>query len=165
MSAERHPLFYLWLVIAAAAPATMWFFPGQETIPYHLAWIGLALAYDREVWSLRPTIVAVVLFTLITGGVLITRAGEGVVGWQETAEIPLMTLLLALVMWNVWRRRQALAALAQLAERDRRRAAGASGSVDSPPTKCGRRPPSRRATPSCCCNATSSPTSTPTSTS
>lgn len=102
----------------------MWFFPGQETMPYHVAWIGLALAYDREVWGLRPTIVAVILFTSITGGVLIIRASEGVVGWQETAEIPLMSLLLALVMWNVWRRRQALAALAQLAERDRRRAAG-----------------------------------------
>lgn len=120
---DRHPLFWLWLAVAGAAAYTMWAFSGQETIPYHLAWIGLALAYDREVWSLRLTVIAVSVFTLVTGGVLMGRASEGVVGWQETAEIPLMASLLLLVMWNVRRRQRAMAALSTMVERERAQAA------------------------------------------
>ncbi|HQR26824.1 MAG TPA: HAMP domain-containing sensor histidine kinase [Nocardioides sp.] len=119
----RHHLFVPWLVLAGACAALMWLSPGEETIPYHIAWIGLALAYDREVWALRPTLVATGIFTVVTGGALLVRAAEGVVGWQETAEIPLMTALLVLVIWNVRRRQSAMVSLSRLAARDRARAA------------------------------------------
>jgi two-component system, OmpR family, sensor kinase len=119
----RHRLFVPWLVLAGVCAAAMWASPGGETVPYHVAWIGLALAYDRDVWAMRPTLVATGLFTLVTGGVLVIRAAEGVVGWQETAEIPLMSALLLLVVWNVRRRQRALAELSDLADRDRARAA------------------------------------------
>jgi two-component system, OmpR family, sensor kinase len=119
----KHRLLLVWIALATGAASLMWLVPGQETIPYHLAWIALALAYDREVWSLRPTVIALLVFTTITGGVLFTRAAEGAIGWQETAEVPLMAGLLLIVMWNIRRRQQALASLAELAARDRRRAA------------------------------------------
>ncbi len=118
----RYPLFAAWVVLAIGEAAAMWLAPGQETIPYHLAWIGLAIAYDLEVWSMRRTISALVIFTAVTGGILALRAMEGVVAWQELAEIPLMGSLLLLVMWNVRRRQRALAQLSQVAERDRQRA-------------------------------------------
>ena len=101
----------------------MWRLPGEETIPYHLAWIAITVAYGIEAWPWGQTVMAVVAYTLLTGGILAARAATGVVGWQETAEIPLMAALVLIVMWNVRRRHLAFASLSELAERDRERAA------------------------------------------
>ena len=120
---SRYPLFTLWSLGAGAAAAVMWWAPGQETIPYHIAWIALALAYDREVWPWRLAAAALIGYGSVTGAILIGRASEEVMGWQETAEIPLMALLLFVVMWNIRRRHQGAALLAEISERDRRRAA------------------------------------------
>ena len=74
-------------------------------------------------WPLRLTVAVTIVFTLISGGILLIRADEGVIGWQETAEVPLMSTLLLLVIWNIRRRHQALAQLEEVATRDRHRAA------------------------------------------
>ena len=47
MTAEnraRSVLFLPWLVLAAVCSGVMLMVPGEETIPYHVAWIGIALA-------------------------------------------------------------------------------------------------------------------------
>ncbi len=96
--------------------------PGSETVAYHLIWIGLALAHDREVWPWRLTVIAVVATTTVTGAVMVFRVWQGVLQWEETTEIPLMTTLLLLVLWNSRRRHEAIQALRQVHERDHRRA-------------------------------------------
>ena len=53
---------------------------------------------------------------------LVERAATGVIAWEETAEIPLMCLLMALMVWHVGRRHAALARVTELAERDREQA-------------------------------------------
>jgi two-component system OmpR family sensor kinase len=101
----------------------MWAFTGQETVPYHLAWIGLAAAYALEPWPWRRTLTALAAYTLVTGGILVVRAAGGVIAWDETAEIPLMAILVLLVVRNVHNRHEAYAAMHDIAERDRAQAA------------------------------------------
>lgn len=115
-------LFVPWIILATICTLAMYVLPGQETVPYHLAWIGVALAYGIEPWPVRPAVVAVAVFTLATGAVLVVRASEGVIAWGETSEIPMMSLLMLLVIWNVRRRHVAFASLTAMASRDRAQA-------------------------------------------
>ena len=112
-----------WLVLATGCTAIMWLSPGEETIPYHVAWIGLGLAYGFDPWPPRTTAVAIVAYTLATGAILITRAATGVIPWEETGEIPLMCILVALMIWHVRRRMAALDALRRIATAESRHAA------------------------------------------
>ncbi|MEP7090249.1 MAG: HAMP domain-containing sensor histidine kinase [Nocardioidaceae bacterium] len=121
MTRDRH-LFVPWLALATTCSALMWVVPGEETIPYHVAWIGVALAYGFDPWPLRRTLWAVACYTLLTGGVLVVRAYQGVIGWEETSEIPLMSVLVLLSVWHVRRRQLAMAELTRMGEQDRHRA-------------------------------------------
>ena len=115
----RTPLLVPWLVWAAVCLMAMAVWPGEETIPYHLGYAGLAVAFGLDTWSNRRAYLALAGFTLGTGFVLVQRAGSGVIAWEETAEIPLMCLLMALMVWHVGRRHSALARVTELAERER----------------------------------------------
>lgn len=117
---EGPRLFVAWLALATLCSALMWVTPGNETIPYHLGYIGLALAYVFDPWPPARTLTAVGLYTVVTGGILIVRAATGVIGWEETAEIPLMAILVLLSFWHVRRRLAATAQVEQLAARERR---------------------------------------------
>ncbi len=120
--AHRPRLFVPWLLLAAVCSMMMWLSPGEETIPYHVAWIGVALAYGFDPWPLGRTLGALVVYTCTTGGILVLRAATGVVAWEETAEIPLMATLVLLSVWHVRRRQAAMAELLRMADRDRLRA-------------------------------------------
>jgi len=100
----------------------MWASPGNETIPYHAAWAAFALAYGVGNWKLGRAVAGLALYTVATGSVLLSRAGSGVIDWQETAEIPLMSLLMVLMVWHVRRRQIALATVTVMAQREREQA-------------------------------------------
>ena len=112
-------LFVPWLVLATVCSALMWLSPGEETIPYHVAWIGVALAYGFDPWPAGRTLAAIATYTCVTGGILVARAASGVIGWEETAEIPLMAILVLLSVWHVRRREFAWSELQKMADRDR----------------------------------------------
>src|SRR4029079_9891605 len=116
-------LFWLWLGFALVCSALMWSFPGAETIPYHLASISCAAVYGLGPWPRTRAVWAIGCFTVVTGAIIIARAASGVLGWGETAEIPLMAALMLLMVLHVRRRHDALAVLTQVAERERLRAA------------------------------------------
>lgn len=116
-------LFGPCMILAAGCTGMMWLVPGQETIPYHLAWIAVALCYGIEPWPWGRAVLAVVALTTATGLVLFVRAATGVIAWGELAEIPLMSTLVLLVVWNVRRRYLAFDALSRIARRDRTQAA------------------------------------------
>ena len=118
----RGDLYYPWLAVGAAGTWLMWALPGDETIPYHVAFASFALMYGLGNWRLRRAVTGLFLFTVATGAVLIIRAATDVLEWQETAEIPLMTLLMALSIWHVRRRQIALATVTVMAEREREQA-------------------------------------------
>lgn len=115
-------LFAPWVLLACACAVLMWLAPGEETVPYHIAWIGVALGYGLEPWPWRRTVGAVAAYTAVTGAILVARASTGVIGWGETAEIPLMAVLVLIVVANVRQRHQAFARLAWRARRERARA-------------------------------------------
>ena len=117
-------LYLPWLVVAAGCTGLMWAWPGDETIPYHVAWAAFALLYGLGDWPLRRAVTGLTLFTAATGAVLVARAATGVIAWQETAEIPLMSLLMVLMVWHVQRRQKALAEVTLLARRERDLAQG-----------------------------------------
>jgi signal transduction histidine kinase len=112
-------LFIPWVVLATTCAGLMWLSPGDETIPYHVAWIGVALAYGFDPWPPRLTIVAIGTYTLVTGGILTARAATGAIAWEETSEIPLMAILVILSVWHVRRRQSAAAELRRMANRER----------------------------------------------
>jgi two-component system OmpR family sensor kinase len=114
----RTRLFVPWVVGALACVGWMWLAPGQEVVPFHLIWIGFALAYGFEPWPLPQTVVALAVVTLVTGALLVSRAAAGVIAWQETTEIALMLLLAVLVVWHVQRREAALRVVTVLADRE-----------------------------------------------
>ncbi len=110
--------FWLWVAVAVPCTVLMWALPGSETVPYHIAWATFALCFGYEVWSAAATWTGLVLFTLATGVVLVTRVAQDVLDWQEAAEIPLMLLLMGLMVMHVRRRQRAIAALTALHERE-----------------------------------------------
>ncbi|HEY3439087.1 MAG TPA: HAMP domain-containing sensor histidine kinase [Actinotalea sp.] len=109
-------------MIASLCTALMWALPGDETIPYHIAWAAFALLYGLGNWPLRQAVAGVVVDTLVSGSVLVLRAVAGDIAWQETTEIPLMSLLMALMVWHVRRRQLALATVTLMADREREQA-------------------------------------------
>jgi two-component system, OmpR family, sensor kinase len=119
---HRPQLFLPWLLLATVCSALMYLAPGDETVPYHIAWIGVALAYGFDPWPLLRTLAALVGYTCVTGGILVLRAATGVIAWEETAEIPLMAALVLLAVWHVRRRQAAMGQLMRMAARDQVRA-------------------------------------------
>ncbi|MHB1490386.1 MAG: histidine kinase dimerization/phospho-acceptor domain-containing protein, partial [Cellulomonas sp.] len=115
-------LFVPWLVLATGCYWLMWLWPGDETIPYHIAWAAFALMYGLGNWTLRRAITGLAVGTVATGVTFVSRASSGVITWQETAEIPLMSLLMVLMVVHVRRRQLALAAVTVMAEREREQA-------------------------------------------
>jgi len=115
-------LFLPWVILGSVCSVMMLVAPGEETIPFHIGWIGLALSYGFDPWSLHRTFGAMGLYTLVTGSIMVTRAAHGTLEWEETSEIPLMCLLVALMVWHVNRRQAALATVVLLAARDREHA-------------------------------------------
>ena len=115
----RHPLLWIWAMIAVVASYLMWTLPGSETVPYHIAWAAFALCYGFDPWRRMTTVIGLALYTALSGYILVARVVDGVIDAQETAEIPLMLLLIALMVWHVQRRQRALAEVTVLAERER----------------------------------------------
>src|SRR5215469_5690160 len=97
-------LFPGWLIFAAANTALMFALPGQETIPFHFVYISMALVYGFQPWPLRKTYTILGLVALTTGIALAWDVKDNVIGWEESAEIPLMAALFLVMVWHVRRR-------------------------------------------------------------
>ncbi len=119
MNIVNRRLFWPWVAWASMCVAGMVVAPGQETIPYHLGYAGLALSAGLDAWTHPQSVVALGGYTLFTGAVLLWRAAQGVIAWGETAEIPLMCVLMVMVFWHMERRNRAVSRATQLAERER----------------------------------------------
>ena len=119
--ATRPPIVVIWALFATACLAAMWLSPGRETFPYHLAWIGLSVVYCFVPGS-RQAIAALVAYTVLSGAILVHRAAQGVIAWEETGEIPLMAVLVGLMVWHARRRLAALRELRTMADLEVRQA-------------------------------------------
>jgi len=116
-------LFIGWLVVAAVCTWLMWVLPGDETIPYHIAWASFALLYAIGDWRLSWALGGLVLCTVATGAVLVNSVLDGFIVWQEATEIPLMSVLMILSVWHVRRRQLALLTVTAMAQQEQEQAA------------------------------------------
>jgi signal transduction histidine kinase len=110
-----------WAVAAALWSVLMYVMPGQETVPFHFIWIGLALVYGFTRWKAAGMVISLALVTAVTGYILCHHAAQGQIGWEETAEVPLMASLFGVMVWHVNRRNVAVGEVRRLAEAERRR--------------------------------------------
>ncbi|MDT4994625.1 MAG: two-component system, OmpR family, sensor kinase [Actinoplanes sp.] len=110
-----------WTAAAVIWAALMFLMPGEETVPFHFIWICLALVYGFTRWPVPGMVAAVVAVTLVTGLILCHHAAQGRIGWEETAEVPLMAALFGVMVWHVQRRNQALNEVRRMADAERRR--------------------------------------------
>ncbi|MCW3815121.1 HAMP domain-containing histidine kinase [Micromonospora sp. DR5-3] len=112
----------VWALFAAVNVALMWFLPGQETVPFHLVWISLALVYGFTTWPLSWIVATLVAVTTTTGVILAHHAAAGEIRWEETAEEPLMAVIFIVMAWHVHRRHVLLHQMRRLGEAERDRA-------------------------------------------
>lgn len=119
MTLVSRRLFWPWVVWGALSIAGMTLAPGQETIPYHLGYAGLALASGLDSWTHPQSVSALGGYTLLTGAVLVSRAANGTIAWGETAEIPLMCVLMVMVFWHMERRNNSFGHATEVADRER----------------------------------------------
>jgi signal transduction histidine kinase len=115
----RRGTFGIWVVAALVCITAMWVFPGEETVPYHIGYALFALCFGLSPWSAQQTAGALIGYTAASGLVLLLRARDAVIAWEETAEIPLMLTLVLLMVWLVRRREHALAEVTLLSEQER----------------------------------------------
>jgi signal transduction histidine kinase len=111
-----------WLVSAVVNVYLMWVLPGAETVPFHLVWIGISIIYGFTTWRVIGMSIVLTGVAVSTGVILVHHAAAGQIGWEETTEVPLMSVLFVVMVWHVRRRQQALAEVARLADNERRRA-------------------------------------------
>src|SRR6476619_7423670 len=74
--------------------------PGEETIPYHLLFLCVTIVYGFRVWPLLPTLAILLIITVVTGWVMVTHYVNGSIDRQELAEVVLMPMLVAAMVWH-----------------------------------------------------------------
>src|SRR5262249_61552836 len=82
-------LFLGWAAFAAVNVVLMFAMPGKETVPFHFVWISLSLVYGLQPWSLTRTYAVLAAVGTVTGWALVHHVQNGVIGWEETTEVPL----------------------------------------------------------------------------
>jgi two-component system OmpR family sensor kinase len=115
-----HLLFGAWIAFAAVNVVAMFLLPGKETVPFHFVWISLSIVYGLQSWSLTRTYLVLAVVGIVTGVALIRHVQNHVIGWEETTEVPLMSLVFLAMVWHVRRRSAANLEARALAESERR---------------------------------------------
>src|SRR5215471_8846046 len=104
LSSVNRWVFPGWVIFAAVNTVAMFALLGQETISFHFIYISMALVYGFQPWPLGRTYIILGLVAATIGIALAWHVKTGVIGWEETAEIPLMALLFLVMVWHVRRR-------------------------------------------------------------
>lgn len=122
MSARAiRPLDAIWVCFALAMLAVMWFTDFGMTVPYHFIFVSFALVYGFRLWTGRSSVLIIVVMTVLTGVVFLTKYLEGVISLDELAEVPLMPAILGFMVWHGLRRVSAQREVEELAALERSR--------------------------------------------
>lgn len=82
---------------------TMFARPGQETIPYHLLFFGLAVVYGFRVWSPGKTIWLIVVISVVSGVAMVLHWQQESIEAAELIEVLLMPALIGAMVWHAHR--------------------------------------------------------------
>jgi signal transduction histidine kinase len=115
-SLRRNALEYVWVAFVAANVAAMVAWPRWETVPFHLIWTSLTLLYGLRVWRPAPTYLVLLVFGVVSGGLISIDAVAGTQDWAELFEVPLMSAMFLAMVWHARRRQEAIRVTEELAE-------------------------------------------------
>jgi signal transduction histidine kinase len=115
-SLRRNALDYAWVAFVAANIAAMVIWPRWETVPFHLIWTSLTLLYGLRVWRPAPTYLVLLVFGVVSGGLISLDALQGTQDWAELFEVPLMSAMFLAMVWHARRRQEAIRVTEQLAD-------------------------------------------------
>jgi signal transduction histidine kinase len=92
-----------WALFAAANSYLALAPPSNETLPFLLAWAGLALLSGMRPWPRRASIIVFALVTAVTGVALVRYVTAEALTWEQCGEVALMATTLSLLIWLIGR--------------------------------------------------------------
>lgn len=92
-----------WWAFVALNAWGIWIFQDWATVPFHFIWISLALMYGWRRWSLRDTLVTLLVVVILTGATLGHDVATGYQAVDELTEIPLMSAVFGAMVLHVQR--------------------------------------------------------------
>src|SRR6266851_1323840 len=93
-----------WMAFIGLNLLAMRLIPAWQTIPFLIIWVTLTAIYGFRLWRLGSTILAVVIVTLATGGLIGWQVLRGQEGGDYLAEVPLLAMLFVVMAWHSRRR-------------------------------------------------------------
>ncbi len=99
-----------WALMALGCAVTIVAWPEWQTIPFFLIWISLGLLYGLRVWSMRTTILVLLVVTVTTAAALAIDVVARHQDWKMMFKVPLMAMLFLVMVWYARARVDALRA-------------------------------------------------------
>jgi signal transduction histidine kinase len=112
------PLDLAWTAFVVVMLGCMWLLPRAMTVPYHFAFVSFGLVYGFRCWSATASAVILGALTVLTGVIFVRALVNGYVSADELAEIPLMPLIVAFMVWHALRSATAQHQVEDLAARE-----------------------------------------------
>jgi two-component system, OmpR family, sensor kinase len=97
-----------WVIFVLLNLAAMRFLTDWQTVPFLAIWVSLTAIYGFRLWRLQPTILTLAAVTLATGGIIGVQVLKGQQDADYLAEVPLIALMFAVMIWHGRRRLSAI---------------------------------------------------------
>jgi signal transduction histidine kinase len=132
---RRHWIELAWAAFTLSCTVILFGVAEWETIPFHLIWVSLALVYGFRYWRLGTTVAIGAVVTIVTGAALLRAASDPTgPGLDELAEVPLMGLMFAAMVWHTERVKRLVTERERLLERQQEFVRDASHGLRTPIT-------------------------------
>ncbi|MEA2507109.1 MAG: two-component system, OmpR family, sensor kinase [Actinomycetota bacterium] len=109
-----------WVVFVGLNLIAMQLLPHWQTVPFLVIWVSLTAIYGLRLRRLGSTILTVLAVTVATGGLIGLQVLRGQQDVDYLAEVPLIAMMFALMVWHARRRAVALEETKQMSERNLR---------------------------------------------
>ena len=136
----RGPEVGLTIFVVAMLVAGL-YFPGEENVPFHVAYVAVTLFYGVRLWPLRRAIEVLISLAIVTAALGVLALAQGQERTEDLYEIPLLSAMFGIMILHVESRQRAAVRLAALADdrarilhRERRMVQNASHELLTPLT-------------------------------
>lgn len=138
---RNHKLAVIFCIYTVVMAVLMLTLHDNETIPFHMIFLGLTLVYGYSLWNRRTSLFVLGFATVVSGAVLVRLAMHGDILWEESTETLLMPAIFLGTMWHFRRRaveqeraEQMASEQARLVERERQFMQDAAHALRTPLT-------------------------------
>jgi signal transduction histidine kinase len=109
-----------WGVFVGLNLIAMRFIAEWQTIPFLAIWVSLTAIYGFRLWRTGSTIFTVAVVTLATGGLIGVQVLKGQEDAEYLAEVPLLALMFAVMVWHARRRLAAMEEMERVSDHNTR---------------------------------------------